>query len=218
LAGRVVVIDPGHNGHNYDHPDEINRIVDIGNGTKACNTTGTASADGLPEATLNWEVALRTRARLETLGADVILTRPDNDGWGPCITERSAIGNRAGADAVVSIHADGGPTGGRGFHVILPGLVPGYTDDIIDSSRRLAKAVRAAMLTTPMPVSDYVAQDGLSVRTDLGGLNLSDVPAVFLEMGNMKNADDMALLGDPAFQDQVAAALASALVAFLPNP
>src|SRR4051812_13395343 len=32
LAGRTVVIDPGHNGANGSHPGEINRQVDIGNG------------------------------------------------------------------------------------------------------------------------------------------------------------------------------------------
>src|SRR5207253_8694044 len=38
LAGRTVVIDPGHNGQNWAHTAEINRLVDIGNGTKACDT------------------------------------------------------------------------------------------------------------------------------------------------------------------------------------
>jgi N-acetylmuramoyl-L-alanine amidase len=210
-----LVIDPGHNGQNFAHPEEINRLVDIGNGEKACNTTGTATVDGFAEAELNWEVALRVRARLEELGAEVVLTRSDNDGWGPCINERAAVGNRVGAAAVVSIHADGGPEGGRGFHVIHPGPVPGYTDDIVESSLRLAEAMRAAMSETAMPIADYIADAGLSERTDLGGLNLSDIPAVFLEMGNMRNSVDAALLRDPAFQGAVAVAVADAVVSFL---
>ena len=215
LAGRIIVVDPGHNGRNFEHLDEINRLVDIGNGTKPCNSTGTAAADGLTEAELNWEVALRTRDALGALGAEVVMTRSDNDGWGPCIDQRAAIGNAAGADAVVSIHADGGPEDGRGFHVIHPAPIPGLSDDIAEPSLRLAEALLAAMQETVMPIADYIAVEGLSERSDLGGLNLSDVPAVFLEMGNMRNAQDAALFADPEFRDAVAAAITAAVVAFL---
>ncbi|MDH3731392.1 MAG: N-acetylmuramoyl-L-alanine amidase, partial [Acidimicrobiia bacterium] len=50
---------------------------------------------------------------------------------------------------------------------------------------------------------------------DLGGLNLSDVPAVFLEAGNMRNEDDAVLLVDPRFHQQIADAIAGAVVVFL---
>jgi N-acetylmuramoyl-L-alanine amidase len=215
LAGVTIVLDPGHNGMNWAHPDEINALVDIGTITKACNTTGTASADGYPEATFTWELALLTRARLEELGATVVLTRQDNEGWGPCITERAAIGNRNEAAAVVSIHADGGPESGRGFHVIYPKVVAGLTDDIAVESQRLATAIRSAVMTTEMPIADYIGENGFSVRDDLGGLTLSDVPVVFLEAGNMKNATDAALLEDPDFQASLADALVAGLVGFL---
>lgn len=215
MAGMVVVIDPGHNGKNAEHPDEINRLVDIGNGTKACNTTGTQADDGYPEAAFNWALALATRDALEELGATVVMTRRDNDGWGPCIDQRAAIGNEAGADAVISIHADGGPATGRGFHVIHPAPIPGLTDDIAGESRALAEALLLAFPGSGMPVADYVGSDGLSERSDLGGLNLSDVPAVFLEVGNMKNASDIALLEDEGFRSKAAGAITAALVDFL---
>jgi N-acetylmuramoyl-L-alanine amidase len=205
------VIDPGHNGQNAAHLDEINQLVDIGNGTKPCNSTGTAAADGTTEAQLNWDVALRARSALRALGAEVVLTRTDNDGWGPCITERAGIGNRAGADAVISIHADGGPVGGRGYHVIYPAVIPGLTEDIAAPSRRLAELLRATMAETAMPIADYIAVDGLSERSDLGGLNLSDVPVVFLEMGNMKNPEDAELLVGASFQEDAATAIATAV-------
>jgi N-acetylmuramoyl-L-alanine amidase len=119
LAGETVVIDPGHNGANGAHPAEINRQVAIGGGeTKACDTTGTATAGGYSESSYNLAVARSVARILRAEGATVILTRRNNRGVGPCIDERARIGNRAGADAAVSIHADGGPPGGRGFHVI----------------------------------------------------------------------------------------------------
>lgn len=215
LAGRVVVLDPGHNGQNHAHPEEINRLVDIGNGTKACNTTGTSTVDGYSEARFNWEVAQLARAALESLGATVVMTRPDNGGWGPCIDERARIGNEAGADAVISIHADGGPESGRGFHVIHPDSVAGLTDDIAGESARLARAIHGSMIAIGRPVADYIGESGFSVRDDLGGLNLSDVPAVFLEAGNMRNPADAALLADPGHQAAIAEAIGRAVLEYL---
>ncbi|MGB8362559.1 MAG: N-acetylmuramoyl-L-alanine amidase [Acidimicrobiia bacterium] len=215
LLGNTVVIDPGHNGMNWAHPQEIGRLVDIGNGSKACNTTGTSTSVGYTEAEFTWTLAQLVVARLEDLGATVVLTRQDNDGWGPCIDERAAIGNRNNADAVISIHADGGPESGRGFHVIRPADTVGLTDDIYEASARLAAAVHDLYMETGMPVADYIGAEGYTARDDLGGLNLSDVPAVFLETGNMRNAEDAALLTDPRFRDAAAAAITSALVRFL---
>lgn len=215
LAGATIVIDPGHNGKNADHPEEINRLVNIGNGTKPCNTTGTATADGYTEAEFNWDVATQVVALLRERGAEVILTRPDIEGWGPCITERAAIGNRNHAHAVISIHADGGPDDGRGFHVIHPANVPRLTDDIYEASFRLARALHTAYLATSMPVADYIGEGGFSERDDLGGLNLSNVPAVFLEAGNMRSAADVVLLTDPEFQIVIADAIVAALISFL---
>lgn len=215
LAGHTVVIDPGHNGMNWAHTEEIGRLVDIGNGSKACNTTGTSTAGGYTEAEFTWALAQLVVTRLEDLGATVVLTRQDNDGWGPCIDERAAIGNRSNANAVISIHADGSPESGRGFHVIRPADTVGLTDDIYEASTRLAAAVHDSYLGTGMPVADYIGTDGYTVRDDLGGLNLSDVPAVFLETGNMRNTEDAALLTDPAYQETAADAIVSALIRFL---
>jgi N-acetylmuramoyl-L-alanine amidase len=200
---------------NWAHPEEIGRLVDIGTITKPCNTTGTSTADGYTEAEFNWRVAMAARSRLEELGAEVTLTRPDNEGWGPCITERAATGNRARADAVVSIHADGGPPDGRGFHVIYPAVIAGYTNDIAAESYRLAQEIHRAYLETGMPIADYLGSGGFSERDDLGGLNLSDVPVVFLEAGNMRNTDDAALLTDPDFQEAIADAIVTGLIQFL---
>lgn len=215
LAGATIVIDPGHNGMNWAHPDEIGRLVDIGNGTKPCNTTGTSTLDGYTEAEFNWAVAEKLVPLLEAAGTEVVLTRTDNRGWGPCITERAATGNRHSADAVISIHADGGPEDGRGFHVIYPATIPGLTDDIAEVSRRLAEALHSSYRTTGMPPADYIGESGLSERDDLGGLNLSDVPVVFLEAGNMRHPGDAALLVDEEFQSAVARAVVDAVTAFL---
>src|SRR5512139_755959 len=69
VSGRVVVIDPGHNGANAAHPDEINRQVPAGRGrTKPCNTTGTATNAGYTEHAFTWDVAVRVRDLLSARG------------------------------------------------------------------------------------------------------------------------------------------------------
>jgi N-acetylmuramoyl-L-alanine amidase len=216
LAGKVVVIDPGHNGANWSHPAAINRLVNVITEWKPCDTTGTATASGYAEHAFTFNVAVRLARLLRREGARVVLTRRNDHGVGPCITQRAAIGNRAHADAAISIHADGGPPSGSGFEVIEPGLVPGHNNKIIAPSRRLGMDIRNAYhRITHEPYSDYIGSHGIDVRTDLGGLNLSTVPKVFIECANMPNAGDAARLMDPAFRQRAARALAAGLTAFL---
>lgn len=217
LDGKTVVLDPGHNGGNARAPGTINRRVPIGQGkTKACNTTGTATAGGYSEAAYTWDVALRARRVLRHLGATVVLTRADNRSVGPCIDERARIANRAGAGATVSIHADGAAPGGHGFHVIEPALIRGLTDDIFAASHRLALDLRAAFhATTGIPAANYVGSNGLARRGDLGGLRLADVPAVFIETGNMRNPADARRMTRAAFRLKVARGIARGIQRFL---
>jgi N-acetylmuramoyl-L-alanine amidase len=216
IAGKIVVIDPGHNGGNAAHARDIAAQVDIGNGIKECDTVGAQAADGYPEHALNFDVAQRVRNRLNGAGAQVVLTREDDTGWGPCITRRAGIGNAAQAAAAISVHADGGPSSGRGFHIILPAAVAGHNEAIVAPSRRLGQAVHTAFAAaTGEPTADYLGSGGFSVRSDLGGLNLSTVPKVFIEMGNMDNSIDAARLESPAYRDQLAAGIATGITAFL---
>jgi N-acetylmuramoyl-L-alanine amidase len=212
LSGKTVVIDPGHNGANAAHSKEINRLVDAVTLRKPCDTTGTATDSGYPESAYNFDVAQRLAGLLRRADARVVLTRTNDSGWGPCITDRAAIGNRARADVALSIHADGGPAGSRGFHVIEPALISGYTDAIVGPSKRLGIDLRDAYRGgTGMPFASYIASDGIDVRSDLGGLNWSKVPKVFVECGNMRNATDAARLTDPSFRARAATALAQGL-------
>ncbi|MFW5420631.1 N-acetylmuramoyl-L-alanine amidase [Nocardiopsis sp. CNT-189] len=216
LAGTTVLIDPGHNGGNAEAPEEINEQVPSGPGEeKACDTVGAESASGYPEHAFTLDLSLLLRDRLEAEGAEVVMTRSDGDGVGPCVNERAEIGNEAGADAAISVHADGGPESGSGFHVIAPGEVEG-NEDIVVPSARLAGLLRDAYAEgTGMDPADYIAEEGLDERTDLGGLNLSTVPKVFLEAGNMRNPGDAELLEDGEWRERAADAITGAVVDFL---
>jgi N-acetylmuramoyl-L-alanine amidase len=218
LSGRVITIDPGHNGGNFAHPQQIARLVNDGNGEKECDTTGTAAPDGYREADFNWSVAVRLRALLLAAGAHVVMTRDSNTGVGPCITERAAIGNRAHSDAAISIHGDGGPPGGSGFALLIPAPIPSRANQgIIRPSLRLAVALRTSLLGMGLHSSTYDGVGGLAPRTDLGGLNLSRVPKVFVEVANMQNGADEAPMERPAYREAVARALLAGLERFLPR-
>jgi N-acetylmuramoyl-L-alanine amidase len=215
LTGIVVALDPGHNGGNASHPAQINRLVPAGGFRKACDTTGTQTNDGrLTEAAFNLDVALRLRRLLRTAGAKVVMTRTTNTGVGPCVDRRARIGNRAHADVALSIHADGGPPSGRGFHVIHPGRVRGHTEPIVRPSLELARLVRARLDRAGLRRATYIGRNGLARRTDLGGLNLSTVPKVLVELGNMRNAGDAAQMEDRTWRQRVARALAFSLQDF----
>ena len=215
-AGLVFVLDAGHNGGNAAHPGEINRQVDAGGMRKACNTVGTETAGGYPEHAFTFDVVTRTAAVLRAAGATVVLTRTSDDGVGPCIDARARAANAAHPVATLSVHGDGGPPGGRGFHVIAPALAPdGGNAAVLDSSYALGLAVRDAFRAgTGEPYATYTAHDGIVRRSDLGGTNLARVPTVFLECANLRNATDAARVTDPAFRQRAAEAIAAGLLAF----
>jgi N-acetylmuramoyl-L-alanine amidase len=219
----VVVLDPGHNPGNHRHTREIARRVDVGTHRKECDTTGTATDSGYAEASFTLDVARRARAILERRGAEVEFTHDGDRPYGPCIDERARAGNEAGADAVVSVHADGSGEGDRGFHVILPARVrEGAADTrrITGPSRRLGEHIADAFAgATGSEPAGYlgraVAETGLVTRGDLGGLNLSRVPKVFLECGNMRDPREARHLTDPAWRERAARGIADGLTAYL---
>ncbi len=214
LAGRTVVVDPGHNGI---WTTALNRQVPAGNGrTKPCNSSGTA-AEGYPEHAFNWAVAGVLVRRLRDLGATVVLTRDNDRGSGPCVNIRARITNEANPDALVSLHADGNLNrGARGYHIIVSSTMIGG-DAIERRSRALAVALRSSLDEhTKLPRSTYIG-GGTAIhdRTDIAGLNLIRVPGVMLELGNMRNRQDLALQRSPEFRESLAKAITEGVVDWL---
>jgi N-acetylmuramoyl-L-alanine amidase len=212
-AEPLVVLDPGHNGRNQT-PAALDRLVPDGRGgRKACNTDGTSTDAGYPEHAFTWDVALRARDILVAHGVQVLLTRADDVGTGPCVDQRAAIGNRPGVRAVVAIHADGAAPAGQGFHIALsdPPLNPAQGEP----AHRLAGVLHDALLTAGFRPSTYLGVGGLLPRPDLAGLNLSTVPAVLLECANMRNPAEAALVSTAAGRDRYAAAVAEGVLAYL---
>jgi N-acetylmuramoyl-L-alanine amidase len=210
-AGKSVFLDAGHNAVN---DASINQQVPNGRGgTKPCQTSGAASNDGYPEHAFNWAVVGLINDSLRQLGVNTALSRGDDSSVGPCIDARAAQANAMHPDAIVSIHADGGPPSGSGFHVNYSS--PPLNDVQSGPAVQLAHTIRDALVQNGFHPSNYVGSDGLYGRDDLAGLNLAQYPAVLVELGNMKNADDAARMESPDGRAKYAAAVTQGIVAFL---
>ncbi|WP_433591278.1 N-acetylmuramoyl-L-alanine amidase [Nocardia sp. CA-145437] len=218
LAGKTIFLDPGHQGPN--HSQDTNKQVSDGRGgTKACQTTGMTTLHGIAEHTITWNVAQLVRTSLEGLGAHVVMSRPDDTGWGGCIDDRAKAANDSGADVAVSIHADSGPADGKGFHLIVPQLpVPDAKVNEVQSGAGLAasKAMRDTYLQSGYQAATYNgAAEGLQTRSDVAGPALTLVPDVFLEMGNGANAEDAQQLETPEGQLKHAVTITTGIASYL---
>ncbi|WP_428847402.1 Rv3717 family N-acetylmuramoyl-L-alanine amidase [Mycolicibacterium cosmeticum] len=211
VAGRIVFLDPGHNGANDS--SIVRQVTDGRGATKECQTTGTTTDAGYPEHTFNWDTVLRIRAGLSQLGVRTALSRGNDNALGPCVDQRAAMANSIRPDAIVSIHADGGPRQGRGFHV-------NYSDPPLNAAqagpaRRLAQVMRDELVACGLQPSTYRGTDGLYGRSDLAGLNLAQYPSILIEMGNMRNPDDAAALTDAGTRARLADAVTRGVAGYL---
>jgi N-acetylmuramoyl-L-alanine amidase len=211
LLGMAVFLDPGHNGV-YD--SSITRQVANGRGgTKNCNTIGTATNDGYPEHSFNWDVTLRIRDALDRLGVRTMMTRDSDTGVGPCVDQRAALANAAKPDTIVSIHADAGPPTGHGFHVNYSS--PPLNDIQAGPALQLATTMHDALVAAGLQESNYIGAQGLYGRADLAGLNLAQYPAILVELGNMKNVDEAAQMESADGRARYAAAVTEGIVSYL---
>jgi N-acetylmuramoyl-L-alanine amidase len=211
IAGMAVFLDPGHSGAN---DSSITRQVPNGRGaTKECQTTGTTAPDGYPEHAFTWDVVQRIRDTLSQMGVRTELSRGNDNSVGPCVDQRAAMANAMHPDAIISIHADGGPPSGQGFHVNYSS--PPLNDVQAGPAVQLATVVRDSLVAAGMQPAKYIGSDGLYGRADLAGLNLAEFPAVLIELGNMRNGDEAARMESDSGRESYAAAVVQAVANYL---
>ena len=199
-ATKVVVIDPGHGGHD----------------------PGALGAQGY-EKDVNLAAALALKARLERSPKyRVVLTRED-DNYVP-LEERVRVAQRSGADLFISLHSDsGGDAKVQGASVytlsdkasnraakfvkqddwfMKASLTGdrGVQDILFDLTQRATKNRSSTFANTLMSRIDGKAPLLRRSHRDAGFMVLlaPEVPAVLLEMGFVTNPDDEERLRDPA--------------------
>ncbi len=211
IVGMIVFLDPGHNGAN---DASLTKQVPTGRGgTKDCQTSGTSTESGFPEHTFNWDTVLLIRQELTQLGVRTAMSRGNDDQVAACVDERAAMANSLRPNAVVSIHADGGPATGRGFHVNYSS--PPLNTAQAGPSVQFARIMRDQLAASGIPAANYIGSDGLYGRADLAGLNLAQYPSILVELGNMKNPADSALMESQEGRQKYADAVVKGIAAYL---
>jgi N-acetylmuramoyl-L-alanine amidase len=217
LEGKVIVLDPGHQlgNSNPRFRKQIAQTRFNGSIVKGCNTTGTATNAGFPEATFTWRVAKRLKPLLEAQGATVLMTRTSNtrNAYGPCVWDRAGFANANNADALISIHADGAPARAHGFFAIAPTRIRGWTTETYEVDRRLSKSMIAGMKAAGATPANYISNQ-LQIRGDQSTINFSKVPTTIIEVGNMRNAKEAARMSSAAGQQEYAQWLAAGIERF----
>jgi N-acetylmuramoyl-L-alanine amidase len=216
---RVIVLDPGHGGHD----------------------PGAIGASGLQEKELTLDVARRVAALVqEEAGVRVLLTRTGDRFV--ALRERTAFANRERADLFVSIHVNSAPavgaTGTETYFlsseatdnaarqaaaaenrvVALEGSAKGAPRDMLRSilwdlaqsdflqqSSRLAEVVQNTLDRALRLPSRGVKQAPFYV---LGG---AAMPAVLVEIGFLTNPTEEQRLRDDGYRDRIARAIAAGL-------
>jgi len=192
LAGRTVVLDPGHGG------------TDLG-----------ALGGGLTEADVVLDLAQRLEGRLAASGVTAVLTRGADQG--PALAERIALATQVGADLYLCLHCDGAGPGSPGAH----GVASSYWGQVRTDDRPAVRSVVGARLAD-LVQRELVARTPLAdLRTHARSgdlLRLTPMPAVQVDLGYLTSPSDAALLADPAFRDTCAEGLLAAVQRlFLPE-
>ena len=185
----IVFLDPSHNGAN---DASLTRQVPTGRGgTKDCQTSGTSTESGFPEHTFNWDTVLLIRQELTQLGVRTAMSRGKRRPVAACVDERAAMANSPAAERRGVDPRRRRSATGRGFHVNYPAPAeyrPGRP------SVQFARIMRDQLAASGIPAANYIGSDGLYGRADLAGLNLAQYPSILVELGNMKNPADSALM------------------------
>lgn len=218
LDGKTIVLDPGHNAHYVKNVNNV-RMPMYGTVGGRCQSAGGAANDKrIEEHALVWKVAQKALPQLLVEGATVILTRPDDDGTGPCNSERADMANRSNADFLLSIHSDGSENPkNRGYFTLVPGHSAGG-EALLNADKTAAKVMNAELgKHTSIPLTNYIGlKDGGVVSEDVAVLNnLTKTRGLLVEIGNLNQADDLAVINSDAGQQKLADGLVAGTVAIV---
>lgn len=208
LKGKVICIDAGHqNKANY-------KTEPVAPGSKVMKAKTSSGTSGIstktPEYKLNLEVALLLQEELEAMGAEVVMTRTENDVSISNI-ERAEIANKANACLTIRIHADGsGNNKVNGISMQIPGGKYLKDKNLISESENAGKVVLDAVVK-----STGAKSGGLVVRNDLTGFNWSKVPVILIEMGFMTNREEDRKLGTKEYKAKIVSGIAEGIRKYL---
>jgi N-acetylmuramoyl-L-alanine amidase len=188
LAGKFVVIDPGHGGEDRG-----------------------AQAHGLAEADIVTELAGKVEGRLSAAGAQAFLTRGPDGSLGD--DDRAGFANAAEADLVVSLHVDIDENPAcHGLATYYYGTLP--LESGPSASHRGRRSIVGERLAELVQQEVVARTDFLDCRTHAKSWELlrgTRMPAVRIEVGYLSNPGDAARLASKQLLDAVAEGIVAAI-------
>lgn len=187
LAGRTIVLDPGHGGSDPG-----------------------GCVDGAPinDAEVGYAVAVRLRTLLEQAGATVVMTReeiPSNQKV--FMTDRIEMNNQLEPDIFVSIHGNKAGTG-----VTTATGAETYTYDGKNYTQKYLADDLAEKICDGLKVSTN--QKSVTKKKNLYVLRMNNHPAVLVECGYLDNPGDLSLLATEAYQQKLAEGIYQGVTAY----
>ncbi len=178
LSGYVVVVDPGHGGSD----------------------PGAIGPRGTFEKDVVLDISLYLGALLAEAGAEVVFTRTTDKYVS--IFERPQMAIHAGADILVSVHANSYiGNSARGTETLY------HPKDV--KNQLLAQSIQTELVRAV-----ELMDRGLRRRTDLAILNHSHIPAALVEVGFINHREEELLLRSSGFQQVAAEGIFNGIVKY----
>lgn len=195
-SGRIVAIDPGHQGRGWSELEPIGPGSTV---MKAKTTTGTQGCvTGIHESQLNLTVSLKLREALQARGYRVFLVRDSQDVL-LSNKDRADMANASGAEIFLRIHANSSANSAqRGVLTMAPTGANPFVAHLSASSISLSQSV-----VNHISARTGFRNIGVLGSDDMSGINWSRIPVTIVEMGYMSNPDEDRALNTPSVQDQI---------------
>lgn len=184
LKGKTIVIDAGH-----------------GNSDK-----GTISVDkeGTSEASLNLQYALELKAKLESLGAKVILTRSTADGF-LAPADRGYFANNQNADLLISLHNNAFKDNSVSAHEVH--YKPTGNADNSKLAQIMDKQLDQSL--------GFIQDRNVKERNDLAILNTSKVPSILFEFVYLSNPVGVEAVKNAGVRESILNSVANGVLEYM---